>query len=183
MCELHIFRIFSILSAFFSTVCAWGADFHPPAGQNCALVSASGTILPGGRILKPWGTQFDTGPGSFGLPVSPKGTVAVADIGYERFARDGSPGREGFCPGRARSCGFAPHPVARRRPVRQTQLRLPRQYEFPGLLRTAFELLRLPPLHLMDATAASLADMFTDTPDFTPFTAHPPDPRIFSPAR
>jgi hypothetical protein len=35
----------------------------------------------------------------------------------------------------------------------------------------------------MDATAAGLADLFTDTPDFAPFMAEPPDPRIFKPAR
>ncbi len=52
---------------------------------------------------------------------------------------------------------------------------------FPGLLRTVFALLHLPPVHLMDATAASLADLFTDVPDFAPFTAELPDPRIFSP--
>ena len=53
---------------------------------------------------------------------------------------------------------------------------------FPGLLRTIFELLHAPPLHLMDATAASLSDLFTDVPDFRTFTATLPDPRIF-PAR
>jgi hypothetical protein len=31
----------------------------------------------------------------------------------------------------------------------------------------------------MDQTAATLADLFTDTPDFTPFTAATPDTRIF----
>jgi hypothetical protein len=33
----------------------------------------------------------------------------------------------------------------------------------------------------MDQTAASLADLFTDTPDFTPFTAAAPEKRIFDP--
>jgi hypothetical protein len=50
---------------------------------------------------------------------------------------------------------------------------------FPGLLKTIFEVLRLPPLNLMDATAASLRDMFTAEPDFTPFEALIPDKRIF----
>ena len=54
---------------------------------------------------------------------------------------------------------------------------------FPGLLRTIFELLRLPPLNLMDATAASLRDMLTGEPDFAPFTAVEPDARIFDPAK
>jgi hypothetical protein len=37
-------------------------------------------------------------------------------------------------------------------------------------------------MNLMDATAASLRGMFTDKPDFTPYTAVAPDPRIFGPA-
>jgi hypothetical protein len=34
----------------------------------------------------------------------------------------------------------------------------------------------------MDASAASLRDIFTEEPDFTPFTALAPDQRIFDPA-
>jgi DNA-binding beta-propeller fold protein YncE len=83
--ELHVFRFFLVLSAFFASDAAWGADFHPPAGERYALVTASGTVLPGGRILKPWGTELQTGPAPFGLAVSRKGTVATADVGYERF--------------------------------------------------------------------------------------------------
>jgi YVTN family beta-propeller protein len=73
------------LTAIFSTSAGFAADFHPPAGESYALVGASGTILPGGRILKPLGVQIETGPGPFGLAVSPRGTVATADIGYEQF--------------------------------------------------------------------------------------------------
>ncbi len=50
---------------------------------------------------------------------------------------------------------------------------------FPGLLRTIFEILGMPPLNLMDGTAASLMDVFTSEPDFTPWTALTPDQRIF----
>ncbi len=39
---------------------------------------------------------------------------------------------------------------------------------FPGLLKTAFWLLHLPPLNLYDATAPGLSDCFTATPDLTP---------------
>ncbi len=52
---------------------------------------------------------------------------------------------------------------------------------FPGLLRTVFELLRVPLYGVMDATAASLGDMCTDTPDYTPFAVKLPDTRIFDP--
>jgi hypothetical protein len=34
----------------------------------------------------------------------------------------------------------------------------------------------------MDQTAASLGDMFTDEPDYTPYKAIQPDKRIFDPA-
>jgi len=54
---------------------------------------------------------------------------------------------------------------------------------FPALLKTMFRILRLPPLNLFDATASDLGDMFTDTPDFTPYTAVPIDKRVFDPAK
>jgi len=53
---------------------------------------------------------------------------------------------------------------------------------FPGLLKTIFRLLGLPPLNLFDATASDVADCFTDHPDFTPYQALPVDPRLFDPA-
>ena len=54
---------------------------------------------------------------------------------------------------------------------------------FPGLLKTAFWLLRLPPLNLYDATARDLSDCFQSAPDPTPYTALPVDPSIFDPAK
>lgn len=54
---------------------------------------------------------------------------------------------------------------------------------FPGMLRTAFEILRLPPLNQFDATAAGLADCFTESPDFAPYRAVSTDPAIFDPAK
>jgi len=54
---------------------------------------------------------------------------------------------------------------------------------FPGLLKTVFRLLGLPPLNLFDAVASDLADCFTDKPDFTPYKLLPADPRIFDPAK
>ena len=53
---------------------------------------------------------------------------------------------------------------------------------FPGLLKTVFRLLHLPPLNLFDAAAADLGDCFTSQADFTPFHAEEPDKRIFDPA-
>ncbi len=52
---------------------------------------------------------------------------------------------------------------------------------FPGLLKTVFRILRIPPLNLFDATAADLSDCLTAAPDFTPYTAQPIDERLFVP--
>jgi hypothetical protein len=56
-----------------------------------------------------------------------------------------------------------------------------RNSSFPGLLKTIFRLLDLPPLNLFDAAATDLSDCFTDTPDFTPYRAEPVDDRLFKP--
>jgi DNA-binding beta-propeller fold protein YncE len=53
---------------------------------------------------------------------------------------------------------------------------------FPGLLKTVFRILGVPPLNLYDATASDLADCFTTSPDFTPFHVLPIDKRLFDPA-
>lgn len=53
---------------------------------------------------------------------------------------------------------------------------------FPGLLKTVFRLLGIPPLNLYDATAADLAECFTATPDFEPYGVLSVDPEIFNPA-
>jgi len=53
---------------------------------------------------------------------------------------------------------------------------------FPGLLKTIFRLLGVPPLNLFDAAASDLAGCFSDQPDFTPYQALPVDPRLFDPA-
>lgn len=52
---------------------------------------------------------------------------------------------------------------------------------FPALLKLALRILGLPPLNLFDATAADLGDIFTATPDFTPFVLQPVSPAIFDP--
>ncbi len=54
---------------------------------------------------------------------------------------------------------------------------------FPGLLKTVFRILRIPPLNLFDATASDLSDCLTDAPDFAPYTVLPIDNRLFDPAR
>ncbi|HEU0123980.1 MAG TPA: alkaline phosphatase family protein [Bryobacteraceae bacterium] len=68
-------------------------------------------------------------------------------------------------------------PYARKNYVSKTNV------SFPGLLKTAFQLLKLPPLNLYDATAADLSDVFTDSPDFTPYAVKPIRSELFDPAK
>jgi YVTN family beta-propeller protein len=53
---------------------------------------------------------------------------------------------------------------------------------FPGILKTAFRLLGIPPLNLYDATAADLADCFTMSPDLEPYKVRPVPAEVFEPA-
>jgi YVTN family beta-propeller protein len=52
-----------------------------------------------------------------------------------------------------------------------------------GVLKVIYQLLGIGPLNLEDALSAGLGDLFTTTPDFTPFTALPSDLRVFDPQR
>jgi len=54
---------------------------------------------------------------------------------------------------------------------------------FPGMLKTIFRLLGIPPLNLFDAAAADLADCFGGEPDFRPYQLLPIDPAVFDPAK
>jgi hypothetical protein len=56
-------------------------------------------------------------------------------------------------------------------------------YSFGSIFKTFWNILGLPYLNQYDATANDLADMFADTPDLTPYTALPPDLRIFDPQK
>lgn len=58
-----------------------------------------------------------------------------------------------------------------------------RNSSFPGLLKTVFRILGVPPLNLYDAAATDLADCFTNNPDFTPFPLQPSNTAIFDPAK
>jgi YVTN family beta-propeller protein len=53
---------------------------------------------------------------------------------------------------------------------------------FPGLLKTIFRLLGVPPLNLFDGTASDLSDCFASRPDAAGYKALPEDKRIFDPA-
>lgn len=65
-----------------------GADYRPPAGLEPAARRPGGTsVLPGGRMIAPLGLHHTTGPGPFGLAVSPDGrTIVTADGGPNRYS-------------------------------------------------------------------------------------------------
>ena len=64
-----------------------------------------------------------------------------------------------------RTTAYVVSPYTKRSAVVSTQ------YNQTSLLRTMELILGLPPMNQMDATATPMFDCFTDTPDFTPFTA------------
>src|SRR5579884_3536009 len=67
----------------------FAADYRTPAGERPArrTEDGSGVILPGGRLLSPYGAQFTTGPGPFGLAISPNGRrIVTANSGPDYFS-------------------------------------------------------------------------------------------------
>jgi DNA-binding beta-propeller fold protein YncE len=80
-------RIVGIL--ILAGLAAGAADYRTPAGprQTRRTEEGPGTILPGGRMLTPFGTQYTTGPGPFGLAVSANGQrIVTANGGPDRFS-------------------------------------------------------------------------------------------------
>src|SRR3981189_764117 len=64
---------------------AGAAEYHAPAGTRPAVRRPGAeSILPGGRVIAPLGRQFQTGPGPFGLAVSPNGRLVVTANGGPR---------------------------------------------------------------------------------------------------
>src|ERR1700744_5497000 len=60
--------------------------FGGPAGPRPPILRGNAAILPGGRIISPRGVQLTTGPGTFGLSVSPAGKILTANLGPERLS-------------------------------------------------------------------------------------------------
>src|ERR1700691_432539 len=76
------------ISLLLLTLPVFAADYSAPAGIRPALRRpGAASILPGGRIISPLGNQYVTGPGPFGLAISPSGkTLASANSGPDRFS-------------------------------------------------------------------------------------------------
>ncbi|HSD65084.1 MAG TPA: bifunctional YncE family protein/alkaline phosphatase family protein, partial [Vicinamibacteria bacterium] len=66
-----------------------------------------------------------------------------------------------------RTTAYVASPYARRGSVVSTQ------YNTTSLLRTLEQILGLPPMNQLDASAVPMWDAFTDTPDYAPFAAVP----------
>jgi len=56
-------------------------------------------------------------------------------------------------------------------------------YSFGSIFKTFWNILGLPYLNQYDAGATDLSDMFTSKPDYTSYSALPPDTRIFDPQK
>ena len=56
-------------------------------------------------------------------------------------------------------------------------------FSFGSIFKTFWNVLGIPYLNQYDATASDIADMFTSTPDFTPYDAVSADTRIFNPKK
>jgi YVTN family beta-propeller protein len=55
--------------------------YSPPAGDRPAIRRATSSILPGGRVISQLGDEYATGPGPFGLALSPSGKIAATANG------------------------------------------------------------------------------------------------------
>jgi YVTN family beta-propeller protein len=56
-------------------------------------------------------------------------------------------------------------------------------YSFGSVFKTFWNILGIPCLNQYDAGATDLSDLFTSTPDFTPYRAQPVDVRLFDPQK
>src|ERR1022692_4019080 len=71
-----------VLAACASVVADFAADYTAPAGSRpAARISDSEAILPGGRMVRPLGQQYATGPGPFGIAISPSGNLVMSANG------------------------------------------------------------------------------------------------------
>nr|MDQ2900781.1 hypothetical protein [Acidobacteriota bacterium] len=72
----------------FLGVCLAAAEYSAPAGERPAITRPGApSIIPGGRVLAPLGRQLLTGPGPFGLAISPAGkTIVTSNLGPERLS-------------------------------------------------------------------------------------------------
>jgi YVTN family beta-propeller protein len=77
---------FSLLAIALIPAAVVAQSYSAPAGVRQALRREGASILPGGRIIAPYGKERPTGPGPFTLGLSPSGRAAVtANTGPWRY--------------------------------------------------------------------------------------------------
>ncbi len=71
------------MTVFLAAALLLAAEYRTPAGtETTARRPGAVSVLPGGRMIEPLGRQFTTGPGSFGLAISPDGKkIVTSDTG------------------------------------------------------------------------------------------------------
>ncbi len=76
-----------ILLALLGAVSFAAQWYMAPAGIRPAARHAGASILPGGRVVDPYGREFPSGPGGFGIAVSASGktVVSVNSVGRNSF--------------------------------------------------------------------------------------------------
>ena len=77
-----------ILLIFLLTFPLTALQYQAPAGERKAAPRPGAvSVLPGGRMLHPFGRQYATGPGPFGLTINANGTIIVtANGGPDSFS-------------------------------------------------------------------------------------------------
>jgi len=76
-----VFLAFVPLLAVFAGGAIFAQNFTAPAGDRPAHRRSGPSILPGGRIIAPLGQEYVTGPGAFGLQLSPSGKFLITANG------------------------------------------------------------------------------------------------------
>ncbi|MDR3689754.1 MAG: alkaline phosphatase family protein [Fimbriimonas sp.] len=91
------------------------------------------------------------------------------------FVTEDDPGGDSDHVDRSRSYVLAIGPYCKRHYVSHDHTSI------MSIIRSIYDIFGLGPNNLFDALATPLDDMFTDKPDFTPYTFGPSDPRVFRP--
>lgn len=83
-----IWKIALLLIALAAATLVPAAEYTAPAGRAPVMRRpGAASVIPGGRVVDPAGAQHFTGPGPFGLAISPNGrTVVTANGGPQRFS-------------------------------------------------------------------------------------------------
>ena len=184
-----------------------------PAGNLYTSIKKNGiTVLPNGRLLTPAGKSLVVATHPFGLALSRDGKIAItANSGVSPLSISiirnltTTPEISQVPPGYSTNTGvlesvfmgLAISPdnskvyvaAGQENKILAFDLHAKKNYvsrvhySFGSIFKTFWNILGLPYLNQYDAGATDLSDMFTGTPDLTPYKALAPDIRIFDPQK